>query len=361
MRRLPSLDGIRGIAILIVLLAHASHTAHFPLPAWLVDRGLLGVQIFFVLSGYLITTLLLEERSKTGTIDLRRFYLRRALRIFPASYCFMAILALFALTGKNDLLFGATYTTNYHMGGSWNLGHLWSLSVEEQFYLCWPLAMQLLSLDRALAAAGAIVAGAPLIVGMFYFVHYPGAERIHRAFPLIADAIASGCVLAILLARWHALPRLKRIMTHHAGLLAPVAVVLIYFFASGHPRLFVPAEWATNLGIAYSIARWSRFSGDGPRVLNHGWLPRLGVLSYSVYLWQQPFLNASVHSWATAFPQNIGLALAAGIASYYLLERPLLGLRQRFHREKPVAIKAQHVLMQAAAAAPAITLVQAFR
>lgn len=149
--RIPSLDGLRAISIVMVLVAHASGTRLFPVPASagnLLGLGEFGVHVFFVISGFLITGLLLDELARTNRVDLRRFYLRRALRIFPPYYTYLAVVFLLALAGAlqlapRDMAHGLTYTSNYYPARSWFLGHTWSLSVEEQFYLLWPAVLML--------------------------------------------------------------------------------------------------------------------------------------------------------------------------------------------------------------------------
>ena len=140
--RIPSLFGLRAVCISFVLLAHLSGTRYFFHSRVLELYGNLGSRIFLVLSGYLITSQLVREHERTGTISLSNFYIRRAYRIFPAAYVFMAatiVLHWRVLTWAN---IGAvlTYTGNFYRG-HWVLGHLWSLGVEEQFYLVWPLAI----------------------------------------------------------------------------------------------------------------------------------------------------------------------------------------------------------------------------
>jgi len=146
--RIPSLDGIRAISIGLVIFSHLAGTHHFPV-RWSIfssDLGMLGVRVFFVISGFLITTLLLEEYADSGGISLPWFYFRRTLRIFPAAYAFIAV--IFILHGldlvslqSRDMLHALTYTMNYSQDSfhrhSWTMYHLWSLSVEEQFYLLW--------------------------------------------------------------------------------------------------------------------------------------------------------------------------------------------------------------------------------
>jgi peptidoglycan/LPS O-acetylase OafA/YrhL len=118
--RIPSLDGLRGISILAVMASHLTRAANVPpLPGWVDSLGEFGVRVFFVISGYLITTLLLAEQRKTGTISLKGFYARRAYRIFPAFYVFIAVVAVLSVAGvvtlaPGDLVHAVTFTRNYH-------------------------------------------------------------------------------------------------------------------------------------------------------------------------------------------------------------------------------------------------------
>src|SRR5215469_8527111 len=144
-RNIPSLDGLRTLSILMVLLGHLYGTLGYPKNAVTLELSHFahfGVQVFFVISGFLITTLLLREREKTGRINLVHFYLRRTFRIFPAAFFYISVMALVVHPGY--LLYAYTYTMCYAgQARPWVLGHLWSLSVEEQFYLLWPAALVL--------------------------------------------------------------------------------------------------------------------------------------------------------------------------------------------------------------------------
>lgn len=339
-RSLPSLDGLRAVSIGLVLLAHLRRTAGFwPLRGLSVagDLGNLGVRVFFVISGFLITHLLLKEHERTGTISLRDFYLRRTLRIFPAFYAFLAIVWAGARLGylplqPGDLLHAATYTMNYHQDRSWYVGHLWSLAVEEQFYLLWPATLALLGPRRGLwVVVGALVAAPLTRVGTWLAL--PRLEgSIGEAFPTIMDAIAAGCLLALARGwlaergnylRWQASP---------AFWLAPLAVVLAN--ATGaRVTLFgwLLGETIMNLSIALMIDHWLRHPGGlTGRILNYRLLSAVGVLSYSLYLWQQPFLFRQSGVAVQRFPLNLALAFTAAASSYLLIERPFLRLKERF-------------------------------
>src|SRR3974390_3854944 len=138
MRRIPSLDGLRAISIALVVVGRWADVRYHSDVAGAFAN--LGVRIFFIISGYLITTLLLKEYGKTSTIELREFYVRRAFRILPASMVFM--LPVFVIFWHElrwyHMAAAALYLANFDFWHPWFLGHLWSLSVEEQFYFLWP-------------------------------------------------------------------------------------------------------------------------------------------------------------------------------------------------------------------------------
>src|SRR3954453_5101511 len=142
--RIPSLDGIRALSIAMVLMLHLSDTKNFLSYRYVepFNFGFFGVWTFFIISGFLITSLLLEETASTGTISLKNFYFRRTMRIFPCSYVYLAVIGVLGLLPAIDFWHALTYTVNYHQfGRAWHISHLWSLSVEEQFYLLWPAVL----------------------------------------------------------------------------------------------------------------------------------------------------------------------------------------------------------------------------
>src|SRR5580692_8626360 len=146
-RRIASLDGLRAVSILLVLTSHSILGTHSFAFRLLFLHADLGVRVFFIISGFLITTLLLNERAESGGISLRLFYIRRTLRILPAFYLFVGTVAILNALGviavpPGNWVYVLTYTLNFDPHPPWVLGHLWSLSVEEQFYLLWPLVMR---------------------------------------------------------------------------------------------------------------------------------------------------------------------------------------------------------------------------
>jgi peptidoglycan/LPS O-acetylase OafA/YrhL len=218
MKRIPSLDGLRALSISLVLLAHLAGTHHFftmPSMARLGDLGNLGVRMFFVISGFLITKLLLVELDRTRRISLKAFYIRRVLRIFPAFYVFIIIASLLTLAGfaqldRSDFLHAVTYTMNYHtsLEQNFSLRHLWSLSVEEQFYVLWPLTLGVLGARRSRWALAGVLAVVPFVRMLRLYLGPASEELIGTAFETVCDALATGCMLAILLptllkSRWY--------------------------------------------------------------------------------------------------------------------------------------------------------------
>ncbi len=151
-QRIPSLDGLRALSIFLVLALHSLQrldlTHHVPW-FWLgIFNGATGVFIFFVISGYLITSLLLREHEKTGSISLRGFYFRRAMRILPPLYLYVGFLLLLGWAGrlaiyKLDIISSLFFFHDYALSRMWTLEHFWTLSIEEQFYLIWPLLLLL--------------------------------------------------------------------------------------------------------------------------------------------------------------------------------------------------------------------------
>jgi peptidoglycan/LPS O-acetylase OafA/YrhL len=229
-------------------------------------------------------------------------------------------------------LHAVSYTTNYS-GGSWVLGHLWSLSVEEQFYLIWPAVLLLLGWRRSVAGVAVFILALP--AARLGFRLFPSACTACQAFvPVWADGIAVGCLLAAARGQLNA-QRLYRSFKGSAWFLAvPVAVVLGTVL-SAYPNAWSPliTRTLTNICIALIIDRSIDVPRDlAGRMLNSRPMCFIGVLSYSLYLWQQPFLDHYSSSLVCTFPLNILLALGAALASYYAVEKPFLAWRKKLER-----------------------------
>jgi peptidoglycan/LPS O-acetylase OafA/YrhL len=344
--RIPSLDGLRAVAILLVCLHHLAEQENSPLRR-LQNLGLgpLGVRIFFVISGMLITRLLLREREKTGAISLHRFYIRRALRIFPAMWFYVAVIALLSAAGivllhGSDFLYALTYSANYSTHLSWFLGHIWSLSVEEQFYLLWPLILCFVRPQAGTRAALLAIVFAPLF-RLSILLLFPKWPYLYW-FPTTCDAIATGCLLSLLPSgRWRQM--IARSIASRWFIAAPFAVLLVnaaryriewVFIANGKGHLFILLDTVgvtfINCAIALIVERVITVPHDFfGQVLNLPMTVWLGKISYSLYLWQELFIIPRAPNWITRFPANFVAALCAASFSYYLIELPVLQLRKR--------------------------------
>jgi len=341
--RIPSLDGLRAISISLVVIDHMSRTQGFP---WHIDNdnverlsealGAFGVRVFFVISGYLITSLLLGELKRRGSIDLPRFYFRRTMRIFVPYYACLGIVVLLQIPGltsltPGDVVHAATYTMNYFPERSWDLGHAWSLSVEEQFYILWPAALLLFGRRRGLWIAAAFLLLAPIWrIGYFYLSPDLVDYEVGYRFETVSDALACGCLLAGLADWLSHQPLYRRCLSSRLFILVPVLVVYAATLDPHIRRQLLVGISVQNVGIAACIA-WCVVNHTGRigKLLNSLPLVSLGLMSYSVYLWQQPFTNPSSSSPITRFPMNLVLLACAALASYWLVERRALAWRQQ--------------------------------
>ena len=352
LRHIPSLDGLRALSVLLVIVLHTlqrlSLTHHVPLVYYVLGNGSMGVFIFFVISGYLITTLLLREREKTSSISLKSFYVRRAFRILPPLYLYLVFLSVLWLTGhlpgmnSLELITALTFTRNYvpHVG-LWVLEHLWSLCIEEQFYLLWPVVLIFCIVNRkgsdgrliATRIAIAVIVAEPLIrVLSFRFLpgfHNPGA------FHMQADGLMFGALGALQQGHQN-FERLYIRATRWPWLLP-----LLIFFVSGALGIRFQNYWNLPIGITingFLILLWLLWLVRNPasisgRIFNQKAITWIGRLSYSLYIWQTFFLhhlNVEVfghNGWWNSFPTSWLCILTAAILSFYCVEQPALRLR----------------------------------
>ena len=325
-KRIPSLDGLRAVSILLVILGHWV-TKHHQL-TFLAVYANVGVRVFFVISGYLITTLLLSEQQKTGGISLRAFYIRRAFRILPAAFVFIIPVILLRWDEMRwyDVAAAMLYLVNFDFACPWFVGHLWSLSVEEQFYLLWPALLQKCFRHRVRVLV-AVMTVAPIYSALCHRLKLPGGG--YGTFPAVADNLAVGCLLAVFA------PHIRKI----GGSLAWVMVfgiVLIPHFPANTPlrtlfMLFVlwPLMHLSIAGLVLHVVQ------NPYAILNLGPVVFLGKISYSLYLWQQLFFYRP-----ESFPIYVALPLSLGFAclSYFLVEQPMLKLRDTRLREARLSL-----------------------
>jgi peptidoglycan/LPS O-acetylase OafA/YrhL len=334
MNRIPTLDGWRGIAILLVLFEHTEAALTGGYARRWFQIGQHGVTIFFVLSGYLITSKLLE-----GPIDLRRFYIRRFFRLMPVAWAYLAALLLFdclvhvPFTSTQEifacLFFYRNFITTGHGGAM--AGHFWSLSMEEQFYLLWPCLLLIVGSRRAawIAALGALsCAGYRLAHWDFYSQRWLAFHTEVRA-----DALLTGCLLALLIGR----PEIRSIATRWSRRLTLPAVSVLLF-------CLVQFQWLPPLSECLAICCLIAASVLHPvsipaRLLSFPALTWLGRVSYSIYVWQQIFLaHYPVFSFRIIMMCLLPLF---GLGSYYLIERPCTRLGHRLTDARRTSLSSQ--------------------
>jgi peptidoglycan/LPS O-acetylase OafA/YrhL len=323
-QRIPSLDGLRGISIWTVMLAHAStHFAGTPLHVrrvhvLLAIMAYFGVTTFFVISGFLITRLLLREHMRTSRVDLGRFYRRRAVRIFPAALSYIVIVLLMAKVTAGQAACALTFTTTYFFDyAAKPLQQLWSLSVEEQFYLLWPLAF-CFGLRNAKRYSWVIMFLSPII--RIVVKHHGYTQYSHLA-PAIGDSLAAGCLLAFY--ENQVAEFTKAYFRSTAAFLGLCLVTLsagCLIYWRDAVLLWGVAPCLLALVISVAIERKDR-------LLNSGLLVWTGLLSYSLYLWQQPFLVFD--GPLNYFSVRILMTFLMAYLSYRFIEQPVLNIYAR--------------------------------
>jgi peptidoglycan/LPS O-acetylase OafA/YrhL len=302
--KLPALDGVRGIAILLVVAAHAQ------LPG-MMGAGTAGVTLFFVLSGFLISGLLLHEQSTHGTIAVGRFWQRRAIRLLPALLAFLTLTSLLLLalgaTAEyvgSGVFWSLSYAMNWAMSANLYhgpLGFAWSLAVEEQFYLLWPLLLPLvLRTGRPLRwLVGLAVASAALRLVMFSTGSWSW-WRAYAGTDVNAYALLLGAGLAVLRARGQAR------LPSWAGPVALAAFTCTFLVENLLP--YATAElWAFSPAFALAGVVLLAAAADDPGWLAPRWLTYFGAVSYGWYLWHCPLT-------ATVEKQGGGMLLATVVA-----------------------------------------------
>lgn len=322
------------------MLAHARDVPGFP--AWLepaAGRGPIGVDVFFVLSGFLITWLLLKEESRAGAISLRAFYARRALRILPPAYLFLAAASAWAwIHGRSpgtgvELASCFFFFRNLVFHGSKYLGHFWSLAIEEQFYLLWPAFLVFGRPSRRLPITFALVVVAPV----WRFLNYRLFGVVEGDFmrpDLAYDGLLMGSLLALVRADAKQRRVLDRFTLAHGPVLATVLVasfvllqVPLTLMSPNHGRIALSGSLAVVAVLIHLLvenrAGWVGRALESPSCV---WL---GRISYSLYLWQQPFLTRWNGSRVELAPQAIVLPIVIAALSYAFVEKPLQALRSR--------------------------------
>ena len=366
--RIPGLDGLRALSIGAVVLSHTlAGSALGPQPVAEVAADD-GVMLFFALSGFLITTLLVREHDRSATISLRGFYRRRILRIWPVWYVFLLAVALLGALGALSLPWPSLFAAGTFLWGWWPAAtsfvvqHSWSLSIEEQFYLLWPVTLiALLSRRRPVTWVAAGLALAPL-VHVLYYLLLPGLRdrgqgvTAYRLDPLLAGALA-----AFILRDERVLAVVRgfvgRYLVMAAGaVLAGDAAVRISF--PRHEGAYVSSVGTTIVGTCMAVLVLSvvLHPGSAPvRLLCAPPMVFLGLISFSLYVWQQPLLRAGFLGPVSHFPVNLALSLVVAVLSWRFIELPVGRLRHtagRLSAAVPAEARGGWAVTDAEAAAP---------
>jgi peptidoglycan/LPS O-acetylase OafA/YrhL len=316
--RIPTLDGWRGVAILLVLVDHAIWGGQGTHPFGLIGQH--GVAIFFVLSGYLITSNLQKEFVATGRLNLVNFYLRRFFRLMPAAWLYLAFIALLACflrlpVRAREFLGCLFFFRNYVADGTNFTGHFWSLSLEEQFYLAWPPLIVMIGFRRSRFVACLLAAA----IAIYRFHHrgmllsLPFWSTFQTQFR--ADSLLAGCAAALIL------PQTSKYL--RAWMIYPLlACMAVCFWRYGQ---MIPLIESVLIAILLHTSAIHPTSIVG-RILDWRGLVYIGTISYSLYIWQQAFLFSHSQYIIGVMHILFNLVTTFGIAmiSYHWLEAPLV-------------------------------------
>ena len=336
--RYPSLDGLRAISITLVVLSHLSDAFTFS-PAvrnYITLTGVLGVQVFFVISGFLITSLLLKEKAITGTISLRQFYVRRLLRIMPVAMlylvCLFVVDQIFHLQVPLKCFAGAVfflYNLDY-FHGSWYTAHYWSLSIEEQYYFVFPFLLKKMTRHIHFLLFF-FIAFIIFLRGLAYSGHFPDWQFL-KMFGLLvyqSDGVLIGSLVAVLnFKKLISLTFFKK-YTFSLCLLTPVLAWLFHAgiiglsflnpaLSCGFISIFVLCNIVDEPFLIFSF-------------LNNKYVMLVGKLSFSIYIWQQFFTSTDGRfGRLNRLPINIILIAIVSYFSYYFFETRFLKLKAKF-------------------------------
>lgn len=342
---LPSLDGLRGVAIIMVVLSHLVNTSRFYYDT--VFNGHLGVLVFFVLSGFLITTLCIKEKVITKDISLKNFYIRRVLRIFPVAYLFILVVIIlnyffklgisyinFIGTALYLINFTSYFRKYYH---TYFTGHFWSLSVEEQFYLMMPIILK-----KNFRLYLWIVLIIVFVIPGFICLQYYFTSLNYIVFYVITHylikfhAIAVGCLFSVLTFKYsfH-----KSFVSRNKVIFNILAIFLMLYL--GYTDFFSLRDVLTGVACSFLIG-YILVSNIADakdfifRFLNSKYLKIVGTLSYSIYIWQEIFTSNDdrLPAFMVKFPSNIICIIIVSCLSYYFYERFFLKLKSKFSRVK---------------------------
>jgi peptidoglycan/LPS O-acetylase OafA/YrhL len=337
---LPGLDGLRAIAIIIVLLSHYNINT----PYKSTFAGDTGVEIFFVLSGFLITSLLLKEKVKTGSISLKMFYFRRFLRILPLAYLYILVVIILNYYYSLNISLKSFFSASFFFQNipklssyNWYVQHYWSLSVEEQFYLTFPFLL-VYDLNKYIKITIAMITIVPIVsflgfskTGIFYT-----NPSIHIVTFILVNLLSK--TVSILIGSITSILLFKGVIRVNKNGTNKYLSFIIFLLAIGiHSEsspIFVPYSGLLVFPILIATVIVLNLDASGllTKFLNNPILVYIGLISYSIYIWQQLFTDPTHKLVNVPILINVILIFSVASVSYFLYEKRFTRLKEQFKR-----------------------------
>lgn len=363
--RIRSLDGIRGVAIILVLLDHFRFSGGFsgihPTIDWIFATGNLGVRAFLVLSGFLISGIILKEHQKQGKLDLANFFLRRTVRLAPVYYAYLFVVLGIWVAGLyedhlSSMIGSFSYLRNYLGSGDSLTIHLWSLSIEAQFYLVWPLLFALLGLSIRKRAVSVLLFVVTLTLLIRCFVPDAPAggtilDRLvgERSILRYLDSLAIGVAGGYFFSASHLATSEKQKVPMLLNIAGVLSLPLMMILETMTPQFLAWLKPTLQAFLSlFVILLCCRSSSWVTRLFTIRPLVSIGMISYSLYIWHLLFVydfvaDGSYQDWKVpqlihwVYSWNIWLFPSFGIAwlSYALFEKPFMQMRSRLRIKEP--------------------------
>lgn len=354
---LPCIDGVRAFSVIAVIMFHGG------IP--FLRGGFIGVDIFFVISGFLITSLLIKEKQKTGGINIVNFFTRRVLRLIPALIALLLIFNIFSIFAMEKdiavnnfvdsfivLFYSADWTRAMGLQRPDWLGHAWSLSIEEQFYIIWPfiflVLLKILKDYHFIALVVLIMALASTACRVIFMMYGFNYDRIYNGLDSRADALLIGCLCSFILSsKWYHWILAKSLVIHvlfYISLMIIIALAILSRWTS--PKMFCLGYLTIAICAAVIIIKLTTTAGNSfiEKVLTQHFIVWIGKISYGLYLWHYPIFNIMryyEYTKITTFVYGTAITFIFSALSYYFIERPFLMLKGKTSFITPEPIDGQ--------------------
>lgn len=345
MTHIKGFNALRAISVILVVITHLDLSDWIPNTdfvmkrVWLLISGSFGVQIFFVLSGYLITRILLNEQTRKGTINFKNFFARRFIRLLPPLLLFFVIILVanffdYLTNAKDSIFYAVFYIYNFVPKNVYSLemGHLWSLAVEEQFYLLWPFTLTFVRKFKFIFILTILFV---IACGLFNLFHtrleLNNDYFVGRWFIPASCPIFIGCLGALV---QHHFSEKTAFFASNATIAWPV-ILITYLYPLYAPEKLISLSIVVQSIAIISLLLHIVHAQDKKWVnlLEFKPLAYIGLISYGIYVYQGIFLRTGGGSeiWFQQFPTNIIFVALIAVVSYELIEKPLLKLKRHFH------------------------------